>query len=403
MRRDDWRKALLLAAAGILLALAAVILLQRPFRIDSAEVASEPAAAARVRRASSDNAAPNANLDPRRHGPTRVHLPPTPLPRTPERGDAKPKSSGATAVSLAANAAQDYRDRAQYPRWSQPLAPGEDPILRDREVSPVSARGPRDDGAVLTVLPDQIAFEAPDAILLYAYLTANGERIGARSIGGEIVTESLTPLVPLTFGDAGTDGDAIAGDHIYTALYQPAAGQMSGLSESFLARVTAFSEEGEEIRAGTSFQYSNPDAQLTGNYRDRLEDGSLVIEAEVEVRNPGRFHLEGTLYDGAAANPLAWSQDAAELTPGRQWLRLSFFGRILHERGVDGPYLLRFLALSTATTMPNAKNRLVENAFVTGHYAAAQFSDAPFNDPDLLEAASRLERDLPPTGLDGGG
>jgi uncharacterized protein DUF4784 len=401
MRRDDWRKALILAAAGVLLALAAVLLLQRPFRVDRADVVAGSAGPPGVRRASSDNAAPNANFDPRRHGPTRVRLPPTPS-RSPERGEARPPANAGTAVSLAASAAKEYRDRAQFPRWSQPLAPGEDPILRDREVSPVSARGPRDDGATLTVLPDQVAFESPDAVLLYAYLTANGERVAARSIGCEIVTESLTPLVALSFGDAGTDGDAVAGDHIYTALYQPEAGQMSALSESFLARVTAFSEEGEEIRAGTSFQYSNPDAQLTGNYRDRLEDGSLVIEAELDVRNPGRFHLEGTLYDAAAANPLAWSQDAAELSPGRQWLRLSFFGRILHERGIDGPYLLRFLALSTATAMPNAKNRLVENAFVTGHYTAAQFSDEPFNDPDLLEAASRLERDLPPTGLDGG-
>jgi hypothetical protein len=401
MRRDDWRKALLLASAGILLAIAAVILLQRPFRVDSADVAARANAprTSRVVPGGSSTAASDAA----RREALRAHLPPTPNPHPPAPDRAKAEVSGATAVSLAHTAAEDYRARAQYPRWSQPLAPGEDPILRDREVSPVSGRGPRDDGATLTVLPDQVAFESPDTIVLYAYLTARGERVAARSIGGEIVTSSLTPLVQLTFVDGGSGGDAIAGDHIYTALYQPEPGQMSALSESFLARVTAFSEDGEEIRAGTSFQYSNPDAQLTGNYRDRVEDGSLVVEAELDVRNPGRFHLEGTLYDSGAANPIAWSQDAAELAPGRQWLRLSFFGRILHERGIDGPYLLRFLALSTATTMPNAMNRLVENAYVTDRYAASQFSDAPFNDPDLLEAANRLERDLPPAGLDGGG
>jgi hypothetical protein len=75
-------------------------------------------------------------------------------------------------------------------------------------------------------------------------------------------------------------------------------------------------------------------------------------------------------------------------------MRLTFFGRIINQSQIDGPYLLRFVALSTTTAMPNAKNRLVANAYVTPAYRAAQFSPEPFNDPDLLDAADRMERDL---------
>jgi hypothetical protein len=75
-------------------------------------------------------------------------------------------------------------------------------------------------------------------------------------------------------------------------------------------------------------------------------------------------------------------------------MRLTFFGRILNQSEIDGPYLLRFVALSTTTAMPNAKNRLAVNAHLTGPYRFAQFSPAPFNDPDLLDAADRLESDL---------
>jgi hypothetical protein len=53
--------------------------------------------------------------------------------------------------------------------------------------------------------------------------------------------------------------------------------------------------------------------------------------------------------------------------------------------------------------MPNAKNRLVENAFVTAAYDAAEFSDAPFNDPDLLDAARRVEQDLQAGSLESNG
>jgi hypothetical protein len=50
--------------------------------------------------------------------------------------------------------------------------------------------------------------------------------------------------------------------------------------------------------------------------------------------------------------------------------------------------------------MPNAKSALVEDAHVTAPYRVAGFSDAPFDDPDLIDAADRIEGDLAP-GLQG--
>jgi hypothetical protein len=91
------------------------------------------------------------------------------------------------------------------------------------------------------------------------------------------------------------------------------------------------------------------------------------------------------------------------LEPGTHWLDLSYYGLILRERGLDGPYVLRYVALSTTTEMPNGKNRLVENAYWTGAHRASAFSDRPYDDPQLLEAARRIEDDPMPAGLDAGG
>jgi hypothetical protein len=308
----------------------------------------------------------------------------------------------AAALSLAAHAADDYRKRAQYPKWSQPLEEGEDPILRDRTVSPVTARG-QDGHTTLTVFPDRVAFEWPDRVLLYAFLTIHGERVAAKDMRGQILTEALQPVADLVYSDEGAGADAAPGDRVYSAAFQPPVDRTPALSESFMVRVFAITPEDDEIVGVTGFQYSSPDAQLTGAYRDRPADGGLTVEAEVEVRNPGRFHIEASLYDRNGQRPVAWAQDAAELPPGRHWMPLRYFGRVLHERGIDGPYVLRFVALSTVTQMPNAKNRLVENAFVTAPYDAAQFSDAPFDDPDLLDAARRVEQDLQAGNLEGNG
>lgn len=295
-------------------------------------------------------------------------------------------------VSLASRAAEEYRRLAQYPPWSRPFGEdGADPILRDREVSPIEAAGPDGEEPILTVFPDQVGFEAPDPVLLYAFLTRGGERVPAESITATLTTETLQPLTELVFRDDGQDGDRRGGDLVYTARLEFDETFYPELSESFLARVRAITADQQERSAATGFLYSNPHAQLTGQYRDAIVDGSLAIDAEIEVTRPGRFHLEGTLYDAAGTQGIAEAHTAAELPAGRHWLRLVFFGRILHQHGIDGPYLLRFLALSTTTRMPNAKNRLVENAHRTGSYRFVQFSEAPFNDPDLLDAAARMD------------
>lgn len=306
----------------------------------------------------------------------------------------EPAYPGAAPMRLAALAAEDYRRRARYPPWAHVLEDGEDPILRDRQVTPVRMAGPYGEQPVITVFPDRTGFESPEPVLVYAYLEDDGQRIPAAEMRGEVVAENGKKLAELHFRDDGKEGDAVAGDGMYTAVLEPEPDMLEPLSASYLVRVVATTEEGVERRVATSFLYSNPDAQLTGRFRDRLVDGELVISAEVEVKNSGRFHLEGTLYTAEDGRSVAWSQNSAELEPGRHWIDLRYPGLAFHEKGAPGPYELRFAALSTTTAMPNAKNRLYEHAHVTGPYRLDDFSSEPYNDPDLLAAAEQLENEL---------
>ena len=185
----------------------------------------------------------------------------------------------------------------------------------------------------------------------------------------------------------------LAGDDVWTAVFTPVVAGEPPLSASYLVKVRAVTARDEERLAATSFLYSAPHARLTGSYRDARTGGDLTVEAEVEVLKTGRFHLEGTLATADGNRPLAWAQAALDLPPGRHWMSLPFYGLILNETQIDGPYLLQTVALSTTTAMPNAKSRMVENAHVTAAYRASSFSDRPFGDPSLLDAADRLERD----------
>lgn len=385
------RRRLTLLALAVLVLLLALFWLRggKPEDVAVAPPAAVPFAA---RMADATAASTRAAAPAAAHTPTAAGTSAATPEGTPTPADDLADAELPEVVSLASRAAEEYREMAQYPPWSRPFGEdGADPILRDREVSPISAAGPDGEEPILTVFPDQVSFEAPEPVLLYAFLTRGGERVPAESIAATLTTELMQPLGEVTFSDDGGEGDRAAGDLVYTARIALDEALYPELSDSFLARVRAVTSEQQERLAATGFLYSNPHAQLTGNYRDTIVDGSLAIDAEIEVTRPGRFHLEGTLYDPSGARGLAEAHTAADLPAGRHWLRLVFYGRILHQSGVDGPYLLRFLALSTTTGMPNAKNRLVENPHRTGAYRFAQFSDEPFNDPDLLGAAERME------------
>jgi hypothetical protein len=157
-----------------------------------------------------------------------------------------------------------------------------------------------------------------------------------------------------------------------------------------MVRATARLLDGDLRQSAGGFLYSNPSARLTGRYRDAVRNGNLVVSAEVEVKESGRFHLSGTLYS-LTGEPIGTAQAASHLEPGRQWIRLSFYGLMFHDRKVTGPYRLGTVALSTSSRMPNALNDLVENAHVTRAYRLGAMTAVPFAEPKLMESADRLE------------
>jgi hypothetical protein len=388
-----------LAALGGVVAVAGLVALGGlaaggwPRRLELPGFASSPPEPEAVAAASAP-AAPVPAADTSMPSPALPVEPEVPLPA----GRAR------VATSLGRRTADEYRRQARYPRSSQPLDDAaDDPIARDREVSAITARGPNGEEPTLHVFPARSNFEAPETVVLYARLAVRNRPVGAREIRGTLVTEALAPLGDVEYRDDGTGGDATAGDHLYTASVELPREAAPRLSQSYLVQVRAVTTRSQERLAASSFLYSNPHARLTGRFTDTVIDGNLVVDAEVDVFAPGRFHLEATLYSGDGAHKILWSQTAAAFEPGMQWMRLVFYGLGLREKGLDGPYLVRYAALSTTTDMPNAKNHVAENVHLTAAHRAAAFTDRPFDDPELLEAAERAEQDARPAGIEAGG
>lgn len=307
--------------------------------------------------------------------------------------------AGAQHVSgssnLALETAREYRERARYPESSRALKVGEaDPVREKRTPTKQSRRGPEGKGPELSVWASSVSVEVGKPIDLFAELLSPGNPVLPLEITAEIAGPDGEIVTQVVYRDDGRgDGrgaDRRANDGIWSARLRLPAGIEPDGAAPYMVRATARLLDGDLRQAAGGFLYSNPSARLTGRYRDALRNGNLVVSAEVEVREAGRFHLSGTLYS-LKGEAIGTAQAGIELEPGKHWIRLPFYGLMFHDRKVAGPYRLGTLALATSGRMPNALNDLVENAHVTRAYGIQQMIAAPFAEPKLMEAASRLE------------
>ncbi len=289
-------------------------------------------------------------------------------------------------------AAAPTAEATQKPYASMPITDGLDPIAKERELKIGKSQGRAAKNPRLITFPSLSSFEAPSQIVIYAYLAEDIERarddgkkevaedsrrVGAREMRGELRAPDGTSLSELRFHDDGKNGDAEAGDDFFTATYEPERENLDMNGEVTLV-VTAKSMKGDSRTATTTFLYSVPAARLTGNYKDELVDGHLRISAEVDVDEPGTFDLEATVAD-SNAHFIGWAHNTVQLEPGKQWIPLTYSGKIFREHNVDGPYLVWSLALSTISRDPPERNDVVPNALRTKPYTVGDFSDREFD------------------------
>ncbi len=95
-------------------------------------------------------------------------------------------------------------------------------------------------------------------------------------------------------------------------------------------------------------------AKLLGVGQETLTDSDLVVEVKVKVTTPGRYYVRGNIL-GNTGEPIAWAQDAQELTPGNHTLTLKFAKEILNQSGVTSGFKLSGVELMNTTNMPGIK------------------------------------------------
>lgn len=362
-----------LRTVGLLIALA-VLLGLAIVAAPRSKTAPEPPAP----RADSDNA-------PAAPGPAAPGLPPRPASSRrrvalPDGGFAEPFEPHDTPIVPPA-----LPSAFPYPPGSQPLTEGSNPATQPKEDDVVDPKT-----GIRVVFGPRIAVVHPDDPLVIDMQVIN--QLGANIPVADTVARfrpdnsdiEKGPWFSVPLVDDGSGRDLVAGDLKYTATFQPASDQKAAL---LAAGVHVFLDVGFLVpgsegprKFSTVMEYSRePNASLNGKYTDALDQGSLVINAGVTVKVAGQYRVIGSLY--GAGEAIAFAQNMATLGVGDTTIPLLFFGKILHDKGIDGPYVLRFAMLFEHALTGDIPGETVDPAYTTQAYSAQAFSDASYVKP----------------------
>ena len=297
--------------------------------------------------------------------------------------------------------ASEYRKRAQWPHYSHPIANKEaDPVTSDFVPNKMIARHPKlPEGPVLMHYIDENSFEPDQPLVIHAVLIGKAERrlpitngVASLTIGGlkgkVIANKDLL--------DQGGIGDK-AGDLVHTAAFNlPAAMKKPNAPPQNLTVVLTVKIGEDELSATNVFNVGNLNIKHTGVFNDRIDSDAkgahLAIDAEFEIKKEGFYHVQGSIYGEDGQKPIGWAQARKKLAMGKHTVTLRFYGKLLCDAKIDGPYFLQNFAYANVAQMPGPRSQNFTKVHVTGNHQASQFTCKSYEDENFLNKAIELEK-----------
>jgi hypothetical protein len=306
------------------------------------------------------------------------------MPKAPQFpvGPSDKKAFNERKAAMTEEALKSLEDWIRYPLWSARLT--ENMRYQPPVPSHTLLKGGGDVEPSAEVWPEKLHYGLGERIRIFAVFrdqhgVTQPERLLARTIGGL----RQRPELPLAFADQG-DGTMVATLELPLEVARRNRGEWGVQVDAFI--------HGERRSPTNLFFLMATDAKVSGPYRVAIEDGNLVAYVGIEATAPSRQHLKGELW-GPKGEPISYAWVRNDATPvGASTLKLVFYGKVLRDSGVDGPYELRNLLL---TTFEDNNDRLetpaVDPAVRTPPWAHTQFTDRAINaDNAVLTEKKRI-------------
>lgn len=280
-----------------------------------------------------------------------------------------------------------YLITSVYPPQSRPLGRWNDDLLqpnqRHEEFQPVG-----DTALTYRFTADRYFVNGDEPLVSTLEVRRDGRAIevditaafAAPYVAGQVPPEAAR--IPLAFARQGS---------VYVNQLTPAF----VAETSIVGLYVEFDHGGREpVRAMFSVHAtpaSSVPARFTGDFRDYIEDGSLVVAAGIEVKLAGWYLIDCNLYD-AEDNPVAWTRFKGELAAGTHMVPLSFFGKVLVDSQSTPPWHIGQLRGARYVEGRDPDLDVIsmwDGEYETARYQLSDFSAATY---DSAEKRARIER-----------
>jgi len=199
--------------------------------------------------------------------------------------------------------------------------------------------------------------------------------------------------LPLAPDDTGT----------LTCEFVPASALPSQTASARFNAEVKFTAAGEEAEISIPFEYfpePTIPARFTGSFTEEVKDGSLYINAGIEVFHPGFFISNANLFD-TKGEPVAYSIAKLELGRGHTRVPLLFFGKVLRDSSSKPPYVLKNLRgyrfIEVTVPDPELMDRELirdyDKDHVTRAYSKNSFSDKEWESEEKERRQKFLEKE----------
>ncbi|MBL8625730.1 MAG: hypothetical protein JNK64_30740 [Myxococcales bacterium] len=145
----------------------------------------------------------------------------------------------------------------------------------------------------------------------------------------------------LAYRDDGQGGDAVAGDHVYTNRFVPS--EKDELTQAGRVHLSvAIEAGGVERLISRDFDYAPRPLLDLVDVTSGPRDGGLGLALAVDVHEPGLYLWFAEIYGADGVTPIGWiTAHWQELAVGRRTVEVALFGKVLRDRGLPGPYVVK--------------------------------------------------------------
>jgi hypothetical protein len=305
-------------------------------------------------------------------------------------------------------ALEGYRGAAQYPHESRPIEEHADqlrpfePIAEERVLRVPG--GSVTQGVKLRTTQERVFASGRESNRVTVSLVDEQNRVlplrVTRAVQREVTppgrTQSTVDFVS-PVNDAGQQGDAVAGDGIFTAVMQPAAQGFGNFAGTVRLEMN-LAYAGQPGFIYFDLVYS-PEvaAQWLPDVREALVNGSLLFYLKAQVLIPGRYVVTGRV-DDAKGKPLALLQFNGEVGTGAVEFKLPVFGKLLRDKQPSLPLTLRdveaFLLKPDAFPDRVMLPRRAGVVHISATYPLNSFSDAEWDSEERTRYLNELGKDV---------